>query len=87
MPPPWSGPQGAFNRFIRPSLAPGELLLLPCGEANAFPGADGCVGEHLHHYWFHKERLLERLHAEFGCDARRGLAALLRTGGHLQDLA
>lgn len=56
--------QGAWNEFIRPTLnVPGELLLLPCSQANGNPSSFGCTGEHVRHYWMNKRRVIPALHA------------------------
>lgn len=52
-----SGLQGVYNTFIRPSLAPEELLVLPCDEANGHEGSgypglpSNCSGRFVSHYW------------------------------------
>ncbi|KAL4434414.1 hypothetical protein ABPG75_000855 [Micractinium tetrahymenae] len=48
---------GVWNYYIRPYLAPGELLVLPCESWNAHDGAGypglpaNCSGTLVSHYW------------------------------------
>lgn len=49
--------QGVYNAFIRPTLAPEELLVLPCDEANGHEGSgypglpSNCSGRFVSHFW------------------------------------
>ncbi len=49
--------QGVYNVFIRPTLAPEELLILPCDEANGHEGSgypglpSNCSGRFVSHFW------------------------------------
>ena len=51
----WPYAQGAFTQFIRPRLAPGVFVPLPCDEANGFPAEHAnnlnCSGRFLSHFW------------------------------------
>ncbi|KAL4420318.1 hypothetical protein ABPG77_010223 [Micractinium sp. CCAP 211/92] len=53
----WSCEQGVYNVFIRPTLAPEELLILPCDEANGHEGSgypglpSNCSGRFVSHFW------------------------------------
>jgi hypothetical protein len=60
--------QGAFTYFVRATLAPGQLQLLPCTEANGsegipdeWAGNPRCIGRMLQHFWAEKGELAGRL--------------------------
>ncbi|KAJ4005593.1 hypothetical protein NW752_002428 [Fusarium irregulare] len=58
--------QGGFGTFIRYEY-PGEILSLPCDEANGFPESNsGCNGKFIKHVWIGKEdRLVQAVGAVF----------------------
>lgn len=83
--------QSAFNIFIRPMLAPGELVLLPCEEANGYPKVEQqwrckSAGATVNHYWGDKPALDSKLHAEFEQNARLSLLVHIARSGGLQPL-
>jgi hypothetical protein len=53
----WPAEQGAFGTYIRRQFTePDDLLVLPCTEANGFPGANfECQGSFVRHFTTKKE--------------------------------
>lgn len=89
----WPCDQGAWNTYIRPTLHPGQLVLVPCAEANGFPDAPSshsggtCMGgQYLSHYWIEKFRLQELLDATFHENAKEAVLGYLRREGDLRIL-
>lgn len=53
----WSHEQAAFSNYLRYEYnRPGEVISLPCAEANGYPARTelGCTGEFVRHYWQEK---------------------------------
>lgn len=48
--------QAVVNEYLRYDY-PKEIQILPCTEANRFPGSGDCQGEFIAHYWPQKEML------------------------------
>ena len=48
--------QAVVNEYLRYDY-PDELKILPCTEANRYPGSGDCEGEFVSHYWPHKKML------------------------------
>lgn len=60
----WSHEQAALSNYIRYDYtAPGEVISLPCAEANGYPAREelGCTGEFVRHYWLSKESTVDAL--------------------------
>jgi hypothetical protein len=55
---PWPAEQAAFGDYIRYMYdRPGDLVEIPCDEANGFPGSGtSCSGRFVRHMWTAKER-------------------------------
>ncbi|PSC68339.1 Galactosyl transferase [Micractinium conductrix] len=86
--------QGVWNRFVRPTLRPGELVLAPCDEANGYPGARidhlqqdaNCTGRFIRHYWYYKERAQDEFEGQLTDGARGLVLKRLKSSGGLQRL-
>ena len=68
--------QGAFNKYVRPLMADGELVIVPCSEANGGifmspTDPEFCNGTYVSHYWFAKDDARARMEAEFVVGAKR----------------
>jgi hypothetical protein len=59
----WPAEQGAYSSIIRYKYSePGDLLIIPCDEANGYPESDtGCHGTlNYQHYWLKKDTLKDK---------------------------
>lgn len=83
--------QHVFAHWIRPTLAPGELVLIPCNDANSYPNGNptftgDCVGKYINHYWSDKGAAKLRLEEIVKQEVRTLLMMQLVQPGGLQKL-